>query len=83
MSHVNPGGVSDLNLPGEVAVADFVKVDVEGYEKEVVEGMVPAIGAGPVRALLLDYHASVLKKRGINSRDIENMVLAAGMVKKR
>ena len=70
---------SDLLLENAVARADFVKVDVEGYEKEVADSMVPAIRSGKVKTLLLDYHASILASRGVRASDIHARLLAAGL----
>ena len=59
--------------------ADLVKIDVEGYEKEVVESMLPAIEAGRVGMILLEYHDSILKDRGIDWRMIDGQLCSAGM----
>ena len=73
--------VSFPALMEECAVekADFVKIDVEGYEKEVIESMLPAIRQGRVGKILLDYHVSVLRARGIDAAAIERQIETAGM----
>ena len=65
-------------LGGRDAFA-LVKVDVEGFEDRVVESLLPLLQQGKVKALLLDYHASILKERGVEPAAIEQSVVAAGM----
>lgn len=58
---------------------DFVKIDVEGYEPEVVEGLLPLIMSGCIRHLLIDFHHSILKQRGIEPEEIRKKLIEAGM----
>jgi FkbM family methyltransferase len=58
---------------------DFMKVDVEGYEPEVVRGLLPMLRAGRVKKLLLDYHPVLLAERGIKQEDIHAQIIACGM----
>jgi FkbM family methyltransferase len=58
---------------------DFVKVDVEGYEAEVVEGLLPLVRLNKIGVLLLDYHSSILAQRGIDPGGLHRQLLAAGM----
>lgn len=62
-----------------IEVVDLVKIDVEGYEKEVVDSMLPAVCAGKIRHCLLDYHASILKNRNIKPENIHNLLVRSGM----
>lgn len=57
----------------------LVKVDVEGFESEVVDSLLPLIEKGQVQALVLDYHAPILQARGIEPVAIERKILEAGM----
>ncbi len=59
---------------------DLVKVDVEGYEPEVVRGLLPALREQRVRALMVDYHAATLARRGLKAEDTHRLVLDAGML---
>lgn len=58
---------------------DFVKIDVEGYEPEVVEGLLPLLNSGCIRLLLIDFHHSILKQRGIEAEEIRKKLIGAGM----
>ncbi|MBX3358555.1 MAG: FkbM family methyltransferase [Phycisphaeraceae bacterium] len=58
---------------------DMIKVDVEGFEYKVVDALLPIVREGKVRKLLLDYHASILAKFGIDAADIHRKLLDAGM----
>jgi FkbM family methyltransferase len=68
-------------MQGEDGFA-LAKVDVEGFESEVVQSLLPLMERGKIRALLLDYHASILESRGIVPADIERKILGAGMILK-
>ena len=59
---------------------DFVKVDVEGYEPEVVDGLLPLIEAGKIGALLIDFHHSILKQRGMSAEESKRKLINAGMM---
>jgi FkbM family methyltransferase len=59
---------------------DLVKVDVEGYERAVVEGLVGLIRERRIRALLLDYHSDILAQQGVRAADIHASILRAGML---
>jgi FkbM family methyltransferase len=61
------------------AAFDLMKVDVEGYEPEVVRHLLPHIARGQLTRLLLDYHEGILNRRGLNARAIHDALLAAGM----
>lgn len=58
---------------------DFAKVDVEGFEPEVIRGMAPLLERGAIGTLLLDYHGAVLKQRGIDPGETHRLILARGM----
>jgi FkbM family methyltransferase len=59
---------------------DLVKVDVEGYEPEVVRGLLPALRERRVRALMVDYHGPILARRALKAEDTHRRVLDAGML---
>jgi FkbM family methyltransferase len=57
---------------------DFVKIDVEGYEYEVVHGMSQSLSEKRIGTILLDYHATILKERGIAPLEIHNKIIKHG-----
>jgi len=57
---------------------DLAKVDVEGFEDEVVDALATHLRNGVVRKLLLDFHRPALVARGIQAEAIHVKVLAAG-----
>jgi FkbM family methyltransferase len=59
---------------------DMVKVDVEGFEHKVVDALLPLIRDGRVGKLLLDYHAAILAKFGIDPASIHKKLVNAGML---
>lgn len=62
-----------------VQEVDLVKVDVEGYEPEVVQALLPALQRGVVRRLLVDYHDWILWQRGISADVVHEQLTGAGM----
>lgn len=58
---------------------DLVKIDVEGFEGEVIRVLLPHLRTGVVRRVLLDYHEPVLRANGIDPADIHASLVAAGM----
>jgi FkbM family methyltransferase len=50
---------SALIAESGVARVDLVKIDVEGYEPEVVRDFFPALREGRVGALMVDYHSPI------------------------
>lgn len=56
----------------------LAKVDVEGFEGEVIESLLPMMKNGQIKALTLDYHADVLKARGVDPTSIERGILGVG-----
>jgi FkbM family methyltransferase len=58
--------------------ADFVKVDVEGYEPEVVRSLVASLADNVVACVLVDYHNTILKKRNLDPMASHRALEAAG-----
>ena len=54
-----------------LTTVDFVKIDVEGYEPEVLESMFEWITAGRIKNVFVDFHESILERRGIDARKID------------
>jgi FkbM family methyltransferase len=66
----------------KVARVDLAKVDVEGFEYEVTQNLIPHIREGQVTALLVEYHPGILSRRGLSPLDIHGALEASGMRKK-
>jgi FkbM family methyltransferase len=66
------GGTVDVRVvPGDAFVADeglrapnVVKVDVEGFEEEVINGMASELARPSCRALFCEVHFAILEARG-------------------
>lgn len=71
--------VATILADSGIDAVDFVKVDVEGFEPEVVASLLPLMQAGKVRTLLLDYHGPILAGRGIDPAPIDASIRASGM----
>jgi FkbM family methyltransferase len=61
-----------------ISKVDFVKIDVEGYEFEVVRGMKKTLSEKKIGTILLDYHTTILKERGISSWEIHSELIKNG-----
>jgi FkbM family methyltransferase len=57
---------------------DFVKIDVEGFEPEVVRALHPLFSTRRVGKVLVDYHASILQTRGICSESVHQGIVERG-----
>lgn len=68
----------EIFLECEIEKIDLVKVDVEGYEHKVVQSLWPLIERKKIKALLVDYHLSILSKSRISVTDIEQGILKRG-----
>ncbi len=79
---VSPEAAIELNGGGDIdwQMVDLVKVDVEGYEPEVVHGLLPALRERRVRALMVDYHGPILARRALQAEDTHRRLLDAGML---
>lgn len=73
--------ITGLTLLRQVEASrfDFAKIDVEGYEPEVVEGLLPLLKAGCIRHLLIDFHHSILDQRGVDAEELRKKLIGAGM----
>ena len=57
---------------------DLMKIDVEGYEPEVITSAEATLAAKRVKAIAVDYHGSILATRGIDPRAIDGKIRAHG-----
>jgi len=63
-----------------VSKTTLAKVDVEGFEPEVVKSMLPNLARGDVRYLLVDYHLHILGKIGKSPISTHELLLQSGMI---
>lgn len=72
--------ITPSTILGKVGVdrVDFVKIDVEGFEPEVIRSLLPLLRAKRIGKLLLDYHTQILSVRGIDPQPTHDAVLASG-----
>jgi hypothetical protein len=61
-----------------VGTVDLLKIDIEGAEYEAVLGSPALFNAGRVRALIVEYHPDILRRRGRRASDIHESLLGAG-----
>ena len=71
--------VDPSSLLGSRSFFSLAKIDVEGFEAEVIQSLMPLLQQGLIHCMLLDYHADVLARRNINPTDIENSIFSTGM----
>lgn len=57
---------------------DLLKIDVEGYEPEVIRSSFSSLESHRIRNLLVDYHTSILAKRGIDPNKTDRAIRERG-----
>lgn len=62
----------------EINHIDFVKIDVEGYEPEIVRALHPLLKVRRIGKALIDYHAAILSNRGISPQTIHEGIVEFG-----
>jgi FkbM family methyltransferase len=61
--------------PGDPPV---VKMDIESFEHEAIHGGAALFRAGAVRALILELHAGMLRRRGLDPEAVPRLLRACG-----
>jgi FkbM family methyltransferase len=76
--------VSPERILSECALdhVDLVKIDVEGFEGEVIRSLRPLLSAHRVKAVLVDYHRQILDRAGVDPQPIDEQILTCGYVRK-
>ncbi len=75
---VETQSLSDLLAKHGVDQAAFVKVDVEGFEHEVVMGSQAVFRDRRIQALALEFHPGVLAARGLSMTPIGDFLFSCG-----
>jgi FkbM family methyltransferase len=77
---VNVRTGDEVILAGEAAFPNIIKIDVEGYELEVVMGLSAALRNPQLRCLFVEVHFAILQERGMRAapRQIEQTLVAKG-----
>ncbi|RIK75269.1 hypothetical protein DCC62_13755 [candidate division KSB1 bacterium] len=57
---------------------DFVKIDVEGGEIEVLKGMRQILQSNPALRLIVEWNPAALKRAGHEAEELPNLLQAAG-----
>lgn len=65
---------------GKAAVPNFIKIDVEGFELEVLRGMSAMLRDAKVRGVGVELHFGLLASRGMEGapREIEGLLVSSG-----
>lgn len=66
-----------LVADGDVSAPDVVKVDVEGAERLVLDGMTDLLDGG-CRAVFCEIHPDALERRGSSPADVERLLQSHG-----
>lgn len=70
--------IDDIFDAEDIPRIDFMKIDVEGYEHEVINSMEKLFQSRSVKTIFIDYHGRILRRRGLSAQTIHNRILAAG-----
>lgn len=57
---------------------DLMKIDVEGFEWEAILGSLPLFKTGAVRAVIVEFHPSILAARGLAADDLRQRLIDCG-----
>lgn len=68
----------DLVAAGEAAQPNVLKIDVEGFELEVVRGLKETLASSAVRHVFLEIHFTLLEDRGLSQAPSAIEALLAG-----
>lgn len=63
-----------------VSQVDLLKIDVEGHEKPVFEGLGSMLGDGTIRRIMCEFNDPALKQAGTSSRELRDFLIGQGFV---
>ncbi|MEI2766036.1 MAG: FkbM family methyltransferase [Dermatophilaceae bacterium] len=70
-------GDLDSVLPG--AVFDLVKIDVQGYEPDVLQGMMATLARSPAPVVVAEFWPAALRDRGLEPTGVLRGYAALGL----
>jgi len=62
----------------KIDIAHFIKVDVEGFEPEVIRGAKNLLANHRIQYLFVEFHSSILQARGIDANTLHNFITSFG-----
>lgn len=74
--------IDDIVEREKLSFVSLIKIDVEGYEYEVIRSMQKTLDSNIIRKIFIDYHGQILKSRGISVVDMHENLLSMGYVEK-
>jgi hypothetical protein len=75
--------ISTITLPdlfalAQIEHADLVKMDIEGFEYEVIMGALELFKERRIKALALELHPNLITKRGLDPAEITRLLESCG-----
>lgn len=74
---IAPAATLDSILPE--AIFDLVKIDVQGFEPDVLAGMVGVLGRSPGVVIVSEFWPTALRERGLDPVDVLGIYAAMGL----
>jgi FkbM family methyltransferase len=62
----------------EIDSCDLLKVDIEGHEFEAILGSPDIFRAGAIKAVALEVHHAILRRRGLQAEEISRFLVSCG-----
>jgi FkbM family methyltransferase len=70
--------LSELLKQAETDRCDLMKVDIEGAEYDALTGGKDVLETGAISNIVLEYHDSILERRGVSRRQLHEWILSRG-----
>jgi hypothetical protein len=76
---VSMAAADDMICSSEVITPNVIKIDTEGYELEVLEGMISTLSNSSLRTVFVEVHFCLLSERGLSraAAEIEKTLVEA------
>jgi hypothetical protein len=63
----------------EIDRIDFLKIDVEGWEPNILKGAEPTLRQGQIKAILCEFNDYWLRENGSSNAELWKTIRAAGL----